>query len=119
MNVYPLKDFARQARKHRLSEDELCKAVARAEKGLNDGQIGKFLIKQRIGLSGSFRTIIVYRQGDMAVFVHMFPKNAQANLTPNEEITYRGAAKEIADLGDEHIKALIDAGEWIEIDYEK
>jgi hypothetical protein len=49
----------------------------------------------------------------------MFPKNAQANLTPNEEITYRGAAKEIADLGDEHIKALIDAGEWIEIDYEK
>ena len=49
----------------------------------------------------------------------MFPKGAQASLTPNEEITFRGAAKKIADLGDVRIEKLIDAGEWIEIDYEK
>ena len=119
MKVYKLKDFAKQARKSKISDEELSNAVARAEKGLADAVIGKFLIKQRVGRSGDYRTIIVHKHGDHAVFVHMFPKNAQANLTSAEEKIYREAAKTLADLGDTHIKALIDAGDWIEIDYEQ
>ncbi|MET0745423.1 MAG: type II toxin-antitoxin system RelE/ParE family toxin, partial [Microvirga sp.] len=69
--------------------------------------------------SGDCRTIIVYHQGDKAVYVYMFPKSAQASLTPNEEMTFRLAAKKIAGLGVENIEELINAGEWIEIDYEK
>ena len=119
MELYKLKDAAKQARKSKISDDDLCEAVARAEKGFIDGAIGKFLIKQRIGRSGDYRTIIVHKQGERAILLHMFAKNAQANLTPTEEKTYREAAKVLAEFGGEHIKALISAGEWIEIDYDK
>jgi hypothetical protein len=118
MKAYKLKDFAKQARKNKISDKELCHAVARAEKGLIDGPIGKFLIKQRVGRSGDYRTIIVHVEGEKAIFVHMFPKNAQANLTSKEERTYREAAKVLSEIGGQHIATLISAGEWIEIDYE-
>jgi hypothetical protein len=119
MKVYKLKDAAREARKSKLSDEDLCEAVARAEKGLIDGEIGKFLIKQRMGRSGDYRTIIVYKRGDRAVFLHIFPKSRKANLSSHEETVFRDAAKVLANVGDEHITVLIDTGEWIEIDYDK
>jgi hypothetical protein len=88
MKVFKLKDFAKQARKSKISDEELSDAVGRAEKGLVDAVLGKFLIKQRVGRAGDYRTIVVHKQDDIAVFVHMFPKNAQANLTPTEAKVY-------------------------------
>ncbi|WP_425515142.1 type II toxin-antitoxin system RelE/ParE family toxin [Microvirga arsenatis] len=102
-----------------MSDEDLCEAIARAEKGHIDAEVGKFLIKQRMGRSGDYRAVIVYKRGDRAVFLHIFPKSRKANLSSYEKTVFRDAAKVLANLADVHIPALTNTGEWIEIDYEK
>jgi hypothetical protein len=79
MRVYKLKDFARAARKNGIGDDDLREAVRRAERGLTDGDLGKFLIKQRIarlneGRSGGFRAILVHRKGGRPCFCISSPR---------------------------------------------
>jgi hypothetical protein len=120
MKVYKTKEFARLARKEGINDQSLCEAIARAEKGLVDATIGKFLIKQRVarlseGRSGGFRTIAFHRQGDRAVFLHLFAKNTQGNLTSAELVAYREFAKQLAAVTTEQISKLIEQKRWIEI----
>lgn len=66
MRILKTKEFARLTRKEGIDDLSLYQAVQRAEKGLIDATIGKFLIKQRVarrneGRSGGFRTIIFYQ----------------------------------------------------------
>lgn len=123
MKVYKTREFARLCRKAGVADLDLCEAADRAEKGLVDASIGKFLIKQRIarrneGRSGGFRTIVFHRHGERAVFLHLFAKNERSNLTRAEEDAYRDIAKELADLRTDQIGALVDRQKWVEIDDE-
>ena len=123
MRAYKTKEFARLARKAGLSDPSLCQAVARAERGLIDAQLGRFLIKQRIaregqGRSGGFRSILFYRKSDRAVFLHLFAKSEQDNLTAVEQDSYREFAGELAALNEEMIGVLVKDKRWTEIDYE-
>ena len=120
MRVFKLKDFSKRAARAEISEADLCEAVERAERGQIDAPIGKFLIKQRIARQNQdrakgFRTIIVHKARNMAVFMHMFPKTRRANLTDHEERAFRLAAKQISELGEKPIEALVESGEWIEV----
>ena len=54
------------------------------EAGKIDADCGG-VIKQRIarsgqGKSGGYRTVILYRKGDKALFVYGFPKNERENI---------------------------------------
>jgi hypothetical protein len=123
MKVYQTREFCRLARKQRIGDSSLKAAIERAESGLVDAQIGRFLIKQRVarpneGRSGGYRAILFFRQRDRAVFLHLFAKNDKANLTGPELAAYREFAKQLSDLGADHIKRLVDEGKWIEIEYE-
>ena len=123
MRVFNTREFARLARKSGLADVALCEAVARAQKGLIDAHIGRFLIKQRIaregqGRSGGFRSILFCRMVDRAVFLHLFAKNEKDNLSRTEEDAYRDFAREPASLTDEAIVVLVNERRWIEIDYE-
>jgi hypothetical protein len=84
-HFYLTKEFARLARRSGLPDDRLSEAIDRAEDGKLDADLGGGLIKQRVarpgkGRSGGFRTIIAYRKGERAIFLHMFAKAQQANL---------------------------------------
>lgn len=64
IRIFVTKNFDRKARKADLSDPLLIDAVMRAERGLVDANLGRFLIKQRIaragkGRSGGYRTMIV------------------------------------------------------------
>ena len=123
MKIYKTKEFARLARKAGVDDLNLCDAIDRADNGLVDASIGKFLIKQRIGRknegrSGGFRTIVFYRQGDRAIFLHLFAKNDRGNLTSTELAAYREFAKHLAMLTIEQIRKLVEQEKWIEIDDE-
>jgi hypothetical protein len=123
MRVFITKEFARLVKKAGLSDLALCEAVGRAEKGLIDARIGRFLIKQRIarggqGRSGGFRSILCCRESDRAVFLHIFAKNEKDNLTRTEEDVYRDLARALAAVDDETIARLVNEKRWIEIDYE-
>ena len=111
MRVFKTKEFARQAHKAGVSDLNLCEATERAEKGLIDAPIGKFLVKQRVarrneGRSKGFRVIQFYQVGARTVFLHMFAKNDQSNLTATEEATYREIAKALAEIKAEQVQAL-------------
>jgi len=65
--------FQKFARKEEISESALCQAVARAESGLVDADLGSGLLKQRVarqgaGKSGGYRTLIFFRAQTRAVF---------------------------------------------------
>jgi hypothetical protein len=120
MRVYKTKEFARLARKEGLDDASLREAVDRADQGLIDANIGRFLIKQRVarrneGRSGGFRTIIFYRERDRAVFLHLFAKNDKGNLTNTELAAYRDFTKALAELKAEQVGRLVREKMWIEI----
>lgn len=75
MRVFKNKSFARFCRRARITDAVLCGAVDAASRGLIDADLGGGVIKQRIarhgeGKSGGFRTIILLRICERALFVH-------------------------------------------------
>lgn len=77
MRIFKTKAFARFARKEGLDDARLRDAVARAERGLVDADLGGGVIKQRLarpgqGKSGGFRVMILYRRAARAIFVYGF-----------------------------------------------
>ena len=87
--VFKNKPFIRFARKCEIADADLCRSVDAANRGLIDADLGSGVIKQRIarrgsGKSGGFRTLIVFRNLDRAIFVHGFAKNDTDNISPDE-----------------------------------
>lgn len=120
-SFYLAKAFARQARRSGVDDDALCEAVARAEKGYVDAELGGGLIKQRVarpgkGRSGGFRTIVAYWRSERAVFRYMFAKNRKANLSMEELEDLKGAARILMSLDDEQLRQLVDSSGWREIE---
>lgn len=99
MRVFKTKWFTRYARQERIADRSLCDAVARAEQGLVDADLGGGIIKQRVartgqGRSGGYRLLMVYRSGSVAVFLYGFAKSERDNIDPDDLKTVReiGAA---------------------------
>ena len=97
MRVFKTKWFVRFARRQGIDDAALCSAVARAEKGMIDADLGGGVIKQRIarpkeGRSGGFRSIVLFRSGDKAFFVYGFPKSARGNVRTDELKGFRELA---------------------------
>ncbi|WP_255573940.1 type II toxin-antitoxin system RelE/ParE family toxin [Erythrobacter sp. SCSIO 43205] len=74
------------AAKEKSSDATLADAVHRAETGLIDADLGNGLIKQRIarqggGRSGGYRSILIFRSGERAIFVFAFAKNDKPVLS--------------------------------------
>lgn len=97
MRVFKTKWFVRFARKERIGDKELCDAVARAERGLIDADLGGGLIKQRLarsgqGKSGGYRSILVFQSGSRSVFAYGFAKNDRDNIDAVELQAFRQLA---------------------------
>lgn len=89
----------RFARRQGLSDTALCDAIANADRGLIDADLGGGVIKLRIarpkeGKSGGFRSIVLFRSGDRAFFVYGFAKSARGNIPKNDLEGFR----ELADV---------------------
>jgi hypothetical protein len=112
--------FGRFARKEKISAEVLWDAVNRAENGLVDADLGGGVIKQRIARPGEskskgYRSIVLYRKGDRAVFVFGFPKSYVGNIRDDEQEQFKKAAKSILALSDDHIRQLIENGQFEEV----
>jgi hypothetical protein len=100
MRVFKSKPFTRFARKAGIPDAALLKAVADAERGLVDADLGGGVLKQRgaregKGKSGGFRTIILFRLRDLAIFVHGFAKNDLDNIREDELAAFKMLATEM------------------------
>ena len=115
MRVYKTRGFARFARRERIKDDTLCEAVARAERGLIDTDLGGGVIKQRLprmgqGRSGGFRVIVVYRTSTRTVFVDGFAKSDQDNIDDDDLARFRELAGEFLGHTAKTVQSLVEAG---------
>jgi hypothetical protein len=120
MRLLKSKAFGRFAGSNDITDSDLWDAVERAEKGLIDADLGGKVIKQRIardgaGKSGGFRSIIFYKEGKTAVFVHGFEKSAVANINTKELKTFKDSAKAVFKLSDKELATAIKQGAFIEV----
>jgi hypothetical protein len=120
VRVFKNKPFARFARKARITDAVLCAAIADATRGLIDADLGGGVVKQRIarnggGKSGGFRTIILFRVGERAFFVHGFAKNEQDNIRDDELAAFRLVAAEMLAYDDEALAKAIGNGTLTEV----
>ena len=120
MRVFKSKRFTKFARKERISDASLCKAVKDAEEGLIDADYGGGVIKQRIarpneGKSGGYRSIILFRRGGRSFFVYGFAKNEQANIDQSDERDFKELAGTLLDAPEEDLNKLIKRGEFVEV----
>jgi hypothetical protein len=124
VKIFKIRPFVRLARRASIDDATLVEAALRAERGLVDATLGRFLIKQRVsrphaGRSGGFRTVLFYRATDKAVFLYLFAKNQKANLTDSELDMYRRLADLISDMSPVDVNAMLKTERWIEIGNEE
>lgn len=120
MRVFKNKPFARFARKAGLDDEVLRQAIDAAERGLVDADLGGGVIKQRVarqggGKSGGFRTIVLFRLGERAFFVHGFAKSDLGNIRADELAAFRMLASHLLAYDDAALATAVDAGALMEI----
>jgi len=119
--MFKTKTFARFADRERLEDAALCEAVRRARNGVVDADLGGGVIKQRIarrggGRSGGFRTILLFRRGELAFFVHGFAKSNQENIRRKELSGLKSLADEYLALDGTGLAAVQATGAIIEVE---
>jgi len=120
MRVFKTRPFGRFARSEEISDESLREAVAQAEGGRIDADLGGGVIKQRVarrgeGKSGGFRTIILFRRRERAFFVYGFAKSDRGNIAPDELKAFRRLAAEMLQLDDRALAAAMANGTLTEV----
>lgn len=120
MRIFVSRWFQRISRREGIADAALLEAVARAEKGQLDADLGGEVIKQRIarpgqGKSKGYRTIILFRRGEKAFFVYGFSKSQRANIDADEEKEFKEAAKHVLALTERRLAVLVKNGDFVEV----
>jgi hypothetical protein len=121
MRVFMTRWFARFARREGISARSLLDAIARADQGLINADLGGGLIKQRVarpgkGRSGGYRVIVAYAAKARAIFLFGFAKNERKNISSDELVSLRGLAENWLAFGTAKIREEVEAGNLQEIE---
>ena len=108
MRVFKTKSFERFVNREGVSEEELCRAIRQAEKGLVDAALGGGVIKQRLarrgrGKSSGYRSIVLFQRAERAFFVYGFAKGGRDNIRRDELQAFRKLADEMFVLDDKDL----------------
>ena len=123
VRIFKSRWFQRFVRKERILDAALREAVARAERGQIDADLGGGVIKQRIarpgqGRSKGYRTIVLFRRGVRAFFVYGFAKSQRANISNDEEEQFKEASKHVLALTEKQLAELLRRGDFVEVESE-
>lgn len=94
--------------------------MERATTGRIDADLGSEVIKQRIARSGQgksrgYRTIIIFRRSELAVFMYGFAKSRQDNIRDDEEEQFKKAARHVLSLTEAQLGTLVKRGDFVEV----
>ena len=83
-----------------VANSDLCEAVSEMKQGLVDAELGRHLLKKRIGLRGrgkrgGARTIVASKTLGQWFFLYGFNKNERSNLNKEEVRSLQELAKEL------------------------
>jgi hypothetical protein len=120
MSVYQTKEFARFARKERMSTKALLQAAADVAQGHFNADLGGGVFKQRVarsgaGKSGGYRSILFFKAGRHTFFAYGFAKSERANVSAKELRALKKLADELLGYSAVKIAAAEAAGELIEL----
>jgi hypothetical protein len=110
--------FDKWSKRNFVTNEKLIEALKNILNDLGTVNLGGGLYKVRIskigkGKSGGFRTIVVYRESDIAVFVYGYSKSVKSNLN-NEELKYfKKLSKELLSKNSHEYAILEELGEII------
>ncbi len=120
MRIFKNVWFRRFARDQNISDHAIRDAVQRAESGQIDADLGGGVVKQRVarqghGKSKGYRTVILYRAGERAVFVYGFSKSQRKNIREDEKEQFKKMAGHVMELSEEQLNELVAMGKFEEI----
>ena len=105
--------FAKAAKKARIDDDELWKAIEQARMGQAD-DLGGGVFKKRLA-GNRYRSILLAKGGAFWVYSYLFAKKDRDNIDDGEVKAFRDLAKIYAGMSESQAEAQIDDGHWIEI----
>ena len=112
--------FNKWAKKNLISDDILLDTLKNIPNELGVVDLGSGLYKVRTpktgkGKSGGFRTIVVYREEYISIFVFGFSKTDKGNLN-NEELKYfKKLSKDLLSITREEYMELVKLGDFVSI----
>ena len=120
MLKFKTKWFNKWAKKSSLSDKSLLKTIENVSNKLGVIELGGGLFKIRTpkvgqGKSGGFRTILVYREEDIAIFIYGFAKTDKDNLGRDELKYFKKLAKDLLKIDNKKIIELEKQGSFIKI----
>ena len=105
--------FAKAARKAKISDTVLCKAMTQVIAGQAD-DLGGGVYKKRLS-NNQYRSIILARGGDFWVYEFLFAKQDMANIEDDDLRKLRNLAKNYEAMTPKDADAFVVDCEWIEI----
>lgn len=120
MRIFKGVDFDCWAKKEQVGDESLLKAIEEISDGLVDANLGGGLMKKRVALDGrgkrgGARTILAFRSGKRAFFIHGFAKNKKSTLTAKETKALKQLAKTYFSLSDAELDKVVKQKKLIEI----
>lgn len=107
--------FAKAAKKARISDKALSKAISQVALGQAD-DLGGGVFKKR--LNGNLhRSIVLAKAGEFWVFTYLFAKKDRANIDDDELLAFRKLAELYRRKTKADLEAEIGAGALLEIDH--
>jgi hypothetical protein len=125
MKILKSRWFNKWAKNARIKDISLCKAIDNISLS-SVVDLGGGLFKVRVprsdsGKSGGFRSILIYKKDNLALFVLGFAKNEKDNINSSDLADLKKQAKHILNFSNKQIGDLIQNGTLLEVknSYEK
>jgi len=121
MKKLSTKWFKKWAKKSKIKDQDLLDTVDNLIKGLSTADLGSNLFKIRVkrehsGKSSGFRTIVVYKENEKAIFLYGFGKNEKDNISKTELLYFKKLGNDFLALDENQIKQLIEAKSLFDIE---
>jgi len=112
--------FNKWAKKNLISDDILLDTLKNIPNELGVVDLGSGLYKVRTpktgkGKSGGFRTIVVYREEYISIFVFGFSKTDKGNLNNQELKYFKKLSKDLLSITREEYMELVKLGDFVSI----
>ena len=105
--------FAKDAKKAKIKDEELCLAIKQVMLGQVD-DLGGGVFKKRLN-DNLHRSIILAKGGQYWVYEYLFAKKDRDNIEDDELLAFRLLAKSYAGLKEHQLGQLIANGDFVEI----
>jgi hypothetical protein len=105
--------FAKEARKAKIADEVLCRAIRQVMLGQAD-DLGGGVYKKRLN-DNMHRSIIVAKAGRHWIYAYLFAKKDRENIAPDELVAFKKLAKDYIAASDASLAAQLRDNELLEI----